>query len=126
MGYYDSVKDSIKDQERGENSAKGGNFDTLKENAQENTKSDEEKGDDTPIEVVDQDGVSRQTPGKDRSSSRQKDSSGSNSSDQDGSGDNPFTSDGSGSADMSGVEEKLDKIIEQNQRMIEILESFGN
>jgi hypothetical protein len=124
MGYYDSVKDSIKDQERGENSAKGGNFDTLKENAQENTNSDDEKGDDTPIEVVDKDGVSRQSPGK--TSSQQRDSSGSNSSGQEGSGDNPFTSESSGSADMSGVEDKLDKIIEQNQKMIEILESFGS
>ncbi|PSH01799.1 MAG: hypothetical protein BRC26_02955 [Nanohaloarchaea archaeon QH_8_44_6] len=30
------------------------------------------------------------------------------------------------SADMSGLEERMDKIIEQNERMIEILEGFGS
>ena len=124
MGYYDNVKDSVKNQERGENSARGGNFDTLKENAQENTTPDEQKGDDTPIEVVDKGGISRETPG---SSDSQKSSQDNSSSTDSSSGEeNPFTSDSSGSADMSGVEEKLDKIIEQNQKMIEILESFGS
>jgi hypothetical protein len=125
MGYYDSVKDSVKDQERGENSAKGGNFDTLKEKAQE-TSEEEQEADDTPIEVVDKGGISRDTPSQDKESSQEESSSSDRSGQSDSKDENPFSSDGSGSADMSGVEEKLDKIIEQNQRMIEVLESFGN
>jgi hypothetical protein len=122
MGYYDSVKDSVKDNEkRGENSAKGGNFDTLKENAEKNTKPDEEKGDDTPIEVVEEGGIEQQ----EGSGGGKKQSSASNkNNDDDGSEGNPFTSDSS--VDTSGLEEKLDKIIEQNERMIDILESFGS
>ncbi|EHK00668.1 hypothetical protein HRED_03040, partial [Candidatus Haloredivivus sp. G17] len=42
-----------------------------------------------------------------------------------GSGFPPASNEKSVSADASGLEEKLDKIIEQNARMIEILESFG-
>lgn len=121
MGYYDSVKDSVKNNERGANSAKGGNFDTLKENAEQNTKPDGEKGDDTPIEVVEEGGISEETPSENKKSSREESQSSTKNSD----GDNPFTS-GSESANVSGLEEKLDKIIEQNERMIEILESFGS
>jgi hypothetical protein len=118
MGYYDSVKDSVKEDERGANSAKGGNFDTLKENAEKNTKPEEEKGDDTPIEVVEEGGIKKDT----QDNQERKHSTGeeSNSSEE-----NPFTS-SEGSTDTSSIESKLDKLIEQNNKMIEILESFGN
>ena len=129
MGYYDSIKDSVrennKDEDEDENemnsnsSSGSGNFDTLKQNAEE-TAEEENKGDDTPIEVVDEDGI------KPEMSSDNSNTSGNNTSPKnDG---NPLTSNNSGSngsADMSGVEDKLDKIIDQNQKMIEILESFG-
>ena len=118
MGYYDSVKDSVKENNKqNKSSANGGNFDTLKENA-EKTSEEEQKGDDTPIEVLEEDGLTREKPQKKNTSTQ---------SSEDSSG-NPLTSsnpDSTGSQDMKGVEEKLDKIIEQNQRMIEILESFG-
>ncbi|MFB6159302.1 MAG: hypothetical protein ABEJ95_06640 [Candidatus Nanohalobium sp.] len=119
MGYYDSVKDSVK--EENQNSGKSGSngsgpsFDTLRESAEENTQSDEEKGDDTPIEVLEEDGLQRSKP----SSSREKSETGSSDNS------NPLTGSEDGSRG-SAVEEKLDRIIEQNQRMIEILESFGN
>ena len=120
MGYYDSVKDSVRENnKKNTGSAGGGNFDTLKEKAEE-TADDENRGDDTPIEVLEEDGLSQESPNqqKQESSSQTKKS------------ENPLTSNSSassssGSGDMSGVEDKLDKLIEQNQRMIEILESFG-
>lgn len=129
MGYYDSVKDSIRDdnngsKDEGDNMNSGsGNFDTLKQNAEESSeKEDENKGDDTPIEVLEEDGLKREAPSQNNSNDSQTSST---------SQGNPLTSqdsnnaDSSGSADMSSVEDKLDKIIDQNQRMIEILESFG-
>jgi len=130
MGYYDSIKDSVREDDGDEDenemnsnssssSSGSGNFDTLKQNAEE-TAEEENKGDDTPIEVVDEGGIKPET------SSDNSDTSGNSVSHKnDG---NPLTSNNSGSsgsADMSGVEDKLDKIINQNQKMIEILESFG-
>jgi len=97
MSYYDNVKDNVKKQASGntsgssESSSAGGNFDTLKEAASE-TEPDEEKGDDTPIEVLEEDGLSR----------------------------NPKRN-----TDLSVVEDKLDTIIDQNQKLIEILQSFA-
>jgi hypothetical protein len=114
MAYYDNVKDSVKQNEK-DKSGKS-NFDTLKEKVSEEVENEEEE-DDTPIEVVAEDGIEKEsTSGKDKK--------------EDGSGENPFTSDtensGSESIDAEGLEQRLDKIIEQNQKMIEILESFGN
>lgn len=113
MGYYDSVKDSVKDNSSSKEGEGGGNFDTLKKNASEETEQEE---DNTPIEVLDE-GL------QDRSRSQ--------SSGQQNSGSSGFppaeeSSDQNVAADTSGLEEKLDKIIEQNSRMIKILESFGN
>lgn len=97
---YDSFKNSVKD-----SSGKGSStpdFKTLKEEAQENTSEDND-GDNTPIELP-EDGLSR----------------------------SKNTDDGDGrSEDDSGVgspalEEKMDRLIEQNDRIIQILESFGN
>ena len=126
MSYYDNVKDSVKDEKKEAKSSSdggggggAGNFSTLKEEAEKNINEDE--NDDTPIEVLEEGGI-------DSGSSSSKSSQSSNS----GSPGNPMTqssgSSGSGgeSIDASGIEEKLDKIIEQNARMIEVLESFGN
>ena len=125
ISYYDNVKDNVENK----GGASGGNFDTLKRAAEkhsEEEKEEKQKGDGTSIEIL-EDGLSRQRQQTQRTQSSQEQSqSGSESS----SSSNPLTnnsSDGSQSvdADMSGVEDKLDKIIEQNQRMIDILESFG-
>jgi hypothetical protein len=116
MGYYDSVKDDIKNKSSSDKAESGGNFDTLKKNASEETEQEE---DDTPIEVLDE-GLDNQRRRKKKSSEKNTDSS------SGGSGFPPASNEKSVSADTSGLEEKLDKIIEQNARMIEILESFGN
>lgn len=92
----------------------------MKESAQKNSKPDEEKGDDTPIEVVDEDGLNDEPVGK------EEDSQQSQSSEDTDSNENPFTSSSSSDVDMGGVEQRLDKIIEQNEKMIEILKSFGS
>ncbi len=128
MGYYDEVKKNVRreaqDNEASSDSSKP-SFSKLKEAAQE-TEPDEEEGDDTEIEVVDE-GLERN---KNTSGSRSGNSGTSGSSP----GGNPLT----GSSESEGqtgsessvnfgeVAEKLDRIIEQNERMIEILESFGS
>lgn len=127
MGYYDSVKENVKkqatDSTSGSSESSGGNFDTLKKAASE-TEPDEEKGDDTPIEVLEEDGLSKNP----RRKHTEKSSGNSNS--------NPFKDGGSsqessrenssaGGNDLSSVEDKLDTIIEQNQELIEILRSFA-
>jgi len=124
MGYYDSVKDSVREnnKENTGSSAGGGSFDTLKENA-EKTSEEENKGDDTPIEVLEEDGLKRENPNKQEEKTVSSNESGST-------GSNPLTSSGSSSEgevsqDLSSLESKMDKLIEQNERMIEILESFG-
>lgn len=116
MGYYDSVKDDIKKNESNKSSG-GGSFDTLKESAEQNTKPDEQKGDDTPIEVVGEDRIQPSDPGQENRKEKTSDTR-EEASEPEG---NPFKG-----GQASEIEEKLDKMIEQNQRMIEILESFGN
>lgn len=124
MSYYDNVKDSVKDEKKeAKSSSNGGggggagNFSTLKEEAEKNI--NEDKNDDTPIEVLEEGGLDSR-------------SSNSQSSQSSGSSGNPMTQDSDNrgsdgeSIDASSIEEKLDKIIEQNARMIEVLESFGN
>jgi hypothetical protein len=109
MAYYDKVKDSVKgDEEQGS----GASFDTLKEKAEENP-NEENEDDDTPIEVVAEGGIEKKPKEKEESSEKT----------------NPFNSsseDQVESVDSEGIEQRLDKIIEQNKKMIEILESFGN
>ncbi len=135
MSYYDNIKDNVKKQAASnssgssESSSAGGNFDTLKEAASE-TEPDEEKGDDTPIEVLEEDGLSRnpkRNNDKNKTNSSQKRNSSST-----GSSGNPFkdgedkeNSVNSGNTNLSGVEDKLDTIIDQNQKLIEILQSFA-
>lgn len=123
MNYYDNVKDTVK----GKNSDGGSNasYDTLKEAAEEtDVEADEEKGDDTPIEVLEDGGLQQKTQ---ESKEKRSKSSESNSNQ----GGNPLTGkeEGSGgveSEDIRSLEERLDKIIDQNERMIQILESFGS
>lgn len=124
MSYYDNIKDSVKD-DGGDGNEGGASFDTLKEEAEKtDVESDEEKGDGTPIEVLEEGGLREEAHS---SGSQRSDSSGTSSE----SGSNPLTggsSSGNGSQpsqDLSGLEQKLERIIEQNDEMIEILRSFG-
>lgn len=120
MSYYDNVKDSVKDEKKeAKSSSKGsgggsGNFSTLKEEAEKGINDDE--NDDTPIEVLEEGGLDSGSGKSDSTAS----SSGSSLDQQSSSTDNT-----GGAVDSSGIEDKLDKIIEQNARMIEVLESFG-
>jgi hypothetical protein len=163
VSYYDNVKENVKkESSNGGGSGNSGkskdsskspeaaNFDTLREAASE-TDPEEEGGDDTPIEVLEEDGISRESPktqqkqqSRSEKSSGQKQrnrgSSGSSSevhgakssgkieSGGSGSG-NPLKNSGSSAstvdADFSAIEEKLDTIIEQNREMVEILRSFA-
>ncbi|MFB6245007.1 MAG: hypothetical protein ABEJ03_01540 [Candidatus Nanohaloarchaea archaeon] len=140
MSYYDNVKDSIQDKEgSGSSGSSTPNFDTLKKAAEETSNEDEEeKGDDTEIEVLEE-GLRREPSGKNQQTS--KGAAGSKGQDrqkqQERSAGQEKTGleareagqgqpSQSGSIEASGLEEKLDRIIEQNERMIEILESFGS
>lgn len=131
MSYYDNVKDNVRDGGSTEDDDKSSNasFDTLKEAAEETSEQEdeEEKGDNTPIEVLEEGGLEERPAGssnqqktQDRSAQRSQ-SQGENTGSGQGSG-NPLTQ----SSDNSGLEQKLDRIIEQNEKMIEILESFGS
>lgn len=98
---YDSFKDSVRDSSDKDSSTP--EFKTLKEEAQENT-SEEDSGDDTPIELPEE-GLSRTKNIDDRERNQSEDS---------------------GSVPSAALEEKMDRLIEQNDRIIQILESFGN
>lgn len=128
ISYYDNVKDSVKEKD---DTGKP-NFETLRKAAEEHSEDEEEKeGDGTSIEVLedglkDREQVYQEKEQKKQSSEKQQQSQ-SDTRDKA----NPLTSDSGGSGstaemDTSGIEQKLDRIIEQNQRMIEILESFGS
>lgn len=132
MGYYDNVKENVRKESASSSSGSsssadsGGNFDTLKKAASE-TDPDENEGDDTPIEVLEEDGLSR-NPKRDSSESRDESRS-DDSGESIESSDNPFNSDSEGSesveADLSNLEDKLDTIIDQNEELIKILKSFA-
>ncbi len=135
MSYYDNVKDSIKDKEgSGSSGSSTPNFDTLKKAAEETSnQEEEEKGDDTEIEVLEE-GLGRSTTnqsGQSSSGSSQTDARSRNQKPEQNVNDTAPVQQSSSqrqqsSKDTSGLEEKLDRIIEQNDRMIEILESFGS
>ena len=117
MNYYDNVKDNVKDKDT--NAAGAPSFDTLKEAAEETSVDDEKESDDgTPIEVLEEGGLSQNNSSQ--QTAQKNDNSQSSSSNQSASSQNVNQS-----ADMSSIEEKLDKMIEQNQKIIEVLESFG-
>lgn len=123
MGYYDSVKDDVKEKASKENSSSNNkaSFNTLKENAQkESEKEEKDKGDDTPIEVLEE-GLEEKSQNQRKVKSSSEDSLGSSDS-------NPLTSNSkteSSVEDSGELADKLDTIIDQNRKMIEILESFG-
>lgn len=110
MNYYDNVKDTVKD--KGSGSA---GFDTLKKAAEETSEEDEDQGDDTPIEVLEEGGLDQKTNASSKESSETSNTVREN-----------FNEGKTVEGDFSGLEEKLDKIIEQNAKMIEILESFAS
>jgi hypothetical protein len=156
MGYYDNVKDSIRDENsekdsKDEQEASGsdsssspgpGNFDTLREAAEETEVEEDEGGDDTPIEVLEEDGLKKEKPSGAGQSQKQEVKRSGKASQQESQvqrkekstvkqkSSQPQRQDSrpenSVSGDTSDLEGKLDKIIEQNSRMIEILEGFGN
>jgi len=111
MSYYDNVKDNVKGNKT--NSAGTPSFDTLKEAAEE-TSVEEEKTDETPIEVLEDGGL------RDNKSSQSRNTQQTNSQSS-----VSQESSSSNTVDMSSIEQKLDKMIEQNQKIIDVLESFG-
>jgi len=135
------VKDSVKnngnseDDESSGSNASEGNFDTLKQAAQE-TAEEEQEGDDTPIEVLEEDGLSRESPKRKqqkrtqtekkhqaRQEPQRQENQVQRSSKRESASKEKHSE---VSQDLSGIEDRLDRIIDQNARMIEILESFGN
>ncbi len=128
MSYYDNVKENIRSKnkekrESEEGDGMTGNFDSLKEAAQQNQNEDE--GDDTPIEVLEEDGISTESPSRKQKKQQQQP--------QQRQEENPLkqkaskekSTQSSTEADLSRVEDKLDRIIEQNDELIEILRSFA-
>ncbi|MFB6245136.1 MAG: hypothetical protein ABEJ03_02200 [Candidatus Nanohaloarchaea archaeon] len=122
MSYYDSVKENVDDS----NDTSRPSFDTLREAAEENSRSeDEREGDDTDIEVL-EDGL-----GGDRNSggSGIEEIGGENDGQEDRKEAEEEKVRKTSQAAVNGngaVEEKLDTLIDQNERIIKILESFGS
>lgn len=115
MSYYDNVKDSIRDNNKegkSKSSGSGPSFDTLKKAAEETSEEEKEEKDNTPIEVLEEDGIQPRSSSK---SSRNNNNPNQNRN----SANRPVQ-------DNSNLEEKLDTLIEQNKEIIEILRSFGN
>jgi len=113
MGYYDNVKNSIKDEgSQNTSSSTGSNFDTLKQAAEEDSNSEEEKKDDTPIEVLEEGGLNKR--------SQSNKSNNTNQTSKEVSNEKTVVQ------DNSNIEKKLDKLIEQNEEIIEVLRSFGS
>ena len=144
MGYYDNVKENVKKQAADNSpgssgssstSSVGGNFDTLKKAASE-TEPEDEKGDDTPIEVLEEDGLQRNPKRKEskstESKNKRRESQEPSGEENYNSSSNPFKDKSNGDAEsqsteanLSGIEDRLDTIIEQNQELIEILRGFA-
>lgn len=131
MGYYDNVKDTVSSEAESSSSSGGDKsaedrFSTLRKAAQETDT--EDGGDDTPIEVLEE-GLEKnrsstptntsQDKNRDTGAGIEKKREVSQSS-QTGK-----TVENAGASSNNELADKLDKIIEQNARMIEILESFG-
>lgn len=121
MSYYDNIKDNVKGKET--NSAGAPSFDTLKEEAEKTSVEEDENetSDDTPIEVLEEGGLRQQSTSSQQQSSQKSSSQSTNNQTNTSNSQNVEQ----GSTDLSSVEKKLDKMIEQNQRIIEVLESFG-
>lgn len=133
MSYYDNVKDTVRKESNSENSSENSSssetsnsssgmadkFSTLREAAQQNDT--EEEGDDTPIEVLEEGLQNRSQAQSSAQPQKTREPQKTSQSVQEKSTPVPASS----SSSDSEIAEKLDKIIEQNARMIEILESFG-
>lgn len=118
MSYYDNVKDNVKGKET--NSAGAPSFDTLKEAAEETSVDEEEETDDgTPIEVLEEGGLRQETPNQEQKTKEKKQET-ETSKDKTTESQKVVQN-----QDLSSLEQKLDKMIEQNQKIIEVLESFG-
>lgn len=139
MSYYDNVKDNIRTKNKEKKEENGdtvtGNFDSLKEAAEQNDNNDEEEGDDTPIEVLEEDGLSTEAPKKreKKQNSQKNNERGIDQDKQETSDRNPLkeksrsensSQSNEAEVDLSGLEEKMDKMIEQNDELIRILRSF--
>ena len=133
MSYYDNVKDDVKD--KGDSSKP--NFDTLRQAAEEHSENeDKQEGDDTEIEVLNETGLkSKSSPQNQQQTRKQPQQNNqtrqktSQNRQQVGSQQQKSqrqNASNKSNVDRSGVEQKLDKIIEQNKKMIDILESFGS
>ncbi|MFB6204104.1 MAG: hypothetical protein ABEJ75_00500 [Candidatus Nanohaloarchaea archaeon] len=141
MGYYDNVKDSVRDNGNDTDEDDSGDmsdrFSTLKEEAQK-TSPEEEEGDDTPIEIL-EDGLEQEPKNskqgrssspdrgqRDRTSSGDTQGSRHQNRKETGSTETPDQKGSrNSSTDSEEIVKRLDRIIEQNEKMIEILESFG-
>jgi len=139
LSYYDNVKDNIRTKNKEKKEENGdtvtGNFDSLKEAAEQNDNNDEEEGDDTPIEVLEEDGLSTEAPKKreKKQNSQKNNERGIDQDKQETSDRNPLkeksrsensSQSNEAEVDLSGLEEKMDKMIEQNDELIRILRSF--
>jgi len=140
LSYYDNVKDNIRTKNKEKKEENGdtvtGNFDSLKEAAEQNDNNDEEEGDDTPIEVLEEDGLSTEAPKKrekKQNSQKNNNERGIDQDKQETSDRNPLkeksrsensSQSNEAEVDLSGLEEKMDKMIEQNDELIRILRSF--
>lgn len=147
MSYYDNVKDSVKDND---DTGKP-NFETLRKAAQETSEEeDDQKGDGTEIEVLDENGLNKvSSNSQKRSQTSRQNSQPSQAQNHSQTGQpekqqarkqeqaqrsqarrsqqrNVSQKSSPSDVDLSSLEEKLDTIIDQNERMIEILESFGS
>lgn len=122
MSYYDNVKDNVQDKKNGASNKPS--FDTLKEEAEKTSVDEDEdnSNEDTPIEVLEEGGLRKQQSSQ-QNSQQQSSQHNTGSQPQQNSSKDPAPP--SQDVDMSSIEEKLDKMIKQNQRIIEVLESFG-
>ena len=126
MSYYDNVKDNVKDN-KGDSAGKP-SFDTLKEEAEKTSVEEDEEAetdDGTPIEVLEEGGLRQQSSQSQQSNQNQSNSQSTQSQNQQASSQSSSQPVQQSSSDRSSVEQKLDKLIEQNEKIIEVLESFG-
>ena len=130
MSYYDNVKDNIRTKNKKKKEKEGdkmtGNFDSLREAAEQTE--DNEEGDDTPIEVLEEDGLSTESPKKRKQKQERQRTQENNEQETNPLKNNAQNSNSSEknvqNVNLSSIEEKMDKMIEQNDELIRILRSF--
>lgn len=123
--FYEGVKDSVREnnednsgKESSQGSGNSASYSTLKQAAEDNDLDEEKEKSETPIEVLDE-GLNNQQSQQNQQRKEKTTKSVDNREKR-------TSSSKSQVKDTGNLEEKLDKIIEQNARMIEVLESFGN